>query len=67
MSPFINPADASRTTTSPPACPACGSSSVMTTSKNPDASSYWRCERCGEIWNVGRRHDVSRRGGGAWR
>lgn len=49
--------DSRRPTSGPPACPACQSASVTTTAKNPDASSYWRCERCGEIWNVGRRHD----------
>jgi transposase-like protein len=54
------------TTTSPPACPACRSASVTTTAKNPDVDSYWRCERCGEIWNIGRRHDRPR-GAVPWR
>ena len=56
--------DASRTDSAPPACPACGSTSVTTSAKSPDASSYWRCVRCDEIWNVGRRHGgASRRVG----
>ncbi len=38
-----------------PRCPSCGSGTVDTTSKTVDASTYWRCSRCGEIWNVGRR------------
>lgn len=62
----IDRSDSSRTANSPPACPACRSSSVTTTAKNPDASTYWRCERCGEIWNVGRHHDGPRRAP-AWR
>ena len=46
-----------RTTNSPPPCPACKSLAVTTTAKHPDVDSYWRCERCGEIWNIGRRDD----------
>jgi transposase-like protein len=48
--------DSDRTTSSPPVCPACRSATV-TTAKHPDADSYWRCDRCGETWNIGRRHD----------
>jgi len=39
----------------PAACPACHSSSIVTTVKTPDVNTYWRCVKCGEIWNVGRR------------
>lgn len=53
-------------TSSPDACPACQSASVTTTSKHPDADSYWRCERCGEIWNMGRRNERPR-GAAIWR
>lgn len=38
-----------------PACPACRSSNVTTTSHVATAASYWRCLACGEVWNVGRR------------
>ena len=38
----------------PTACPAFQSSAIVTTEKNPDASSYWRCESCGEVWNDSR-------------
>jgi predicted Zn finger-like uncharacterized protein len=38
----------------PTTCPACQSSSIVTTEKKPDASSYWRCESCGEVWNDSR-------------
>lgn len=50
----------------PSACPACNSSSITTTAKNPDASTYWRCAGCGEIWNAARRENV-RRGAYGWR
>ena len=41
-------------TTTLPVCPACASASVTTTAKNPDIDSYWRCQQCGEVWNVSR-------------
>lgn len=41
--------------TPPIACPACRSSSISTTARNPDANAYWRCGRCGEVWNASRR------------
>lgn len=49
----------------PSACPACQSRSISTTAKSPDANSYWRCEACGEVWNVGRRRGV-RTGANRW-
>ncbi|MGE3508767.1 MAG: hypothetical protein AB7N65_07775 [Vicinamibacterales bacterium] len=48
-----------------PACPACQSLSVTTAEKYPDQNTYWRCEQCGEVWNVGRRRDPRRAMG--WR
>jgi predicted Zn finger-like uncharacterized protein len=42
----------------PAVCPACQSVSIITTAKIPDATSYWRCTNCGEIWNVSRRHEA---------
>jgi predicted RNA-binding Zn-ribbon protein involved in translation (DUF1610 family) len=40
---------------SPPAsCPFCGSAKIATVSKVADSDSYWRCETCGEVWNVAR-------------
>jgi ribosomal protein L37AE/L43A len=44
----------------PDRCPQCGSPRVKTTSKAITASTYWRCEACGEIWNVGRRQPSGR-------
>jgi predicted Zn finger-like uncharacterized protein len=60
----ITPApDTQRT---PGVCPACRSSSIVTTAKNPDADSYWRCTNCGEIWNA-LRSQTDRHGGHRWR
>ena len=42
-----------------PSCPTCHSVSVTTTAKVPDDNSYWRCERCGDVWNR-RRHRIGR-------
>jgi hypothetical protein len=39
----------------PSACPVCRSSSIVTTVKTPDVNTYWRCAKCGEVWNVARR------------
>ncbi len=39
----------------PAACPACQSTVLVTTTKSPDADSYWRCTKCGEVWNDSRR------------
>jgi ribosomal protein L37AE/L43A len=49
----------------PAACPVCRSADVKTTAKNIDASTYWRCGRCGEVWNVGRR-EAGRRHASRW-
>jgi predicted Zn finger-like uncharacterized protein len=50
----------------PAVCPACQSSSIVTTAKVPDDSSYWRCTNCGNVWNNSRRNAV-RKGGAPWR
>jgi transposase-like protein len=39
----------------PSVCPACASTDLTTTAKTIDASTYWRCSQCGEVWNVARR------------
>jgi transposase-like protein len=41
--------------TIPTVCPACQSRSISTTARNPDEHAYWRCDGCGEVWNVARR------------
>ncbi|HJR59950.1 MAG TPA: MJ0042-type zinc finger domain-containing protein [Vicinamibacterales bacterium] len=47
-------------TRAPSQCPACRSSDVTTTSKVVTADSYWRCKRCGEVWNAARLSAASR-------
>jgi len=39
----------------PSACPVCHSLSIVTTVKVPDVNTYWRCVKCGEVFNVARR------------
>jgi hypothetical protein len=46
----------------PSACPFCHSVKVTTPTAKIDASTYWRCETCGEMWNVERLH-LPNRGG----
>jgi ribosomal protein L37AE/L43A len=43
-----------------PPCPFCGSSKVKPPTEKVDASSYWRCETCGQMWNAGRLQSSSR-------
>lgn len=38
----------------PDACPFCKSRDIATVSKAVDASTYWRCTPCGQIWNPSR-------------
>jgi predicted RNA-binding Zn-ribbon protein involved in translation (DUF1610 family) len=38
----------------PAACPFCQSADIGTTSKAVTVSTYWRCAKCGQIWNSGR-------------
>lgn len=51
---MLKPASPERPVPATP-CPACGSRDVHTTSKTVNASTYWRCGTCGEIWNAERR------------
>jgi transposase-like protein len=46
----------------PAKCPACNSRDVLTTSKVVDATAYWRCQACGEVWNVERQRAGTRYG-----
>jgi predicted Zn finger-like uncharacterized protein len=52
--------------TQPAQCPACLSSSIVTTAKIPDADSYWRCTKCGDVWNAARSH-AGRQAARRWR
>ena len=42
--------DRTRSTT-PPVCPKCQSPDTCSASKRPTSDSYWRCLRCGDVWN----------------
>jgi transposase-like protein len=48
----------------PSSCPACRSADIATASKHADASAYWRCSACGEVWNVDRQRTSRRYGSG---
>jgi transposase-like protein len=56
------------TTPAPTACPFCHSAKIMTANVKADSSAYWRCEACGQVWNVGRLRPSHRQGynGGRW-
>jgi ribosomal protein L37AE/L43A len=56
-------ANDARSSRAPSHCPGCGSTEVKTSSKVITADCYWRCERCGEVWNAGRRSTIVRSGG----
>jgi len=34
-----------------PSCPKCESPDTCSAAKRPTANSYWRCLRCGDVWN----------------
>ena len=38
----------------PKSCPFCRATDVKTASKVVDESTYFRCGKCGEIWNPNR-------------
>ena len=46
----------------PTNCPSCRSTEISTVSKVADADSYWRCKRCGEVWNDDRGRQPQRFG-----
>jgi len=50
----------------PSACPSCGARDLTTVSKTVDVSTYWRCVKCGEIWNVSRRGSGNKPLGRRW-
>ena len=50
----------------PPACPSCRCTLTVTTTTIPNEDSYWRCTKCGDVWNVSRAR-TDRFGGQRWR
>jgi ribosomal protein L37AE/L43A len=47
-----------------PPCPKCRSLDTGSAAKNPTANSYWRCQKCGDVFSPALLSDASRRG---WR
>jgi hypothetical protein len=48
----IRPSDPSEQARRPDACPFCGCRAVGTLAKQITTATYWRCQGCGEGWNV---------------
>jgi ribosomal protein L37AE/L43A len=48
------PHDAEPTLVQPTRCPFCDSRAVTATNQKVTASTYWRCETCGQVWHPGR-------------
>ena len=61
------PAQTEQTVQRPEACPFCESKAVGTLAKVITASTYWRCQACGEMWNPERLQRASQpRRGSSW-
>jgi len=62
------PAPAGESVQPPEACPFCASKAVGTLAKVIDASTYFRCQACGEMWNPQRleRTSLPPRRGSSW-
>jgi ribosomal protein L37AE/L43A len=56
--------EAPKTEPTPTACPFCQSPKISTPSEKVDASTYWRCDGCGQMWNVGRLRTSNRQSSG---
>ena len=49
---FITFSDGAKPLTAPqPSCPKCGSRETSSAAKRPNEHSYWRCLKCGDVWN----------------
>ena len=48
----------------PTSCPTCRSQDLVTPSTKSESDTYWRCRKCGDMWNVGRLRTQSE---GYWR
>ena len=51
---MLKPDVAPSAAAAPPPCPFCRCATVTTTTKLVTRTTYWRCQRCGEIWNPAR-------------
>lgn len=50
----------------PASCPFCRSTEIAAATEKVDASTYWRCKACGEMWNVARLHSRSSSNSRLW-
>jgi ribosomal protein L37AE/L43A len=48
---FLTVSDVTAKHNQPPACPKCGSRDTSSAAKRPTDNSYWRCLKCGDVWN----------------
>jgi ribosomal protein L37AE/L43A len=62
------PAQTEQDVQRPAECPFCQSKAVGTLAKVITASTYWRCQACGEMWNPERHERTVRppRRGSSW-
>jgi formate dehydrogenase maturation protein FdhE len=54
VSRFNNDVPSEAPPVAPSACPFCQSAKISTPSEKVDASTYWRCDACGQMWNIAR-------------
>ena len=47
----------------PTECPFCQSAAIVTTSHIITTESYWRCTKCGDLWNTARSQPAPNRWG----
>jgi len=50
----------------PTSCPFCGAATIKAASQKVDASTYWRCVACGEMWNLNRMQTAPARWRQSW-
>jgi transposase-like protein len=46
--------------TPPKVCPYCKSTRIAAPTTGTGAATYWRCDGCGEMWNVARQRAAER-------
>jgi predicted RNA-binding Zn-ribbon protein involved in translation (DUF1610 family) len=47
----VTTSDDQPATDAPLRCPFCGSAAIAAASGKVSASTYWRCEKCAQLWN----------------
>jgi len=48
------PIESDREPAAPAKCPFCASDAIAATTQKVTAATYWRCEKCGQLWNSDR-------------